>query len=206
MKESLSLAKPFMKMNLDPRPMKTLFERRALHQLIHRCRGLQLRRPLFFVAISVRAQTLYLFKKTREWKEPYTRVAKYRISSSRYGTGQIKDSNRTPLGLHRVDEKIGAGRVLGTVFQARQPIGFTWAGLPSAPIVHRILWLEGLEKGINRGGHVDSRARYIYIHGTSDEMTLGRPASRGCIHLASKDLLALFRAVPIGTLIWIDRD
>lgn len=186
--------------------MKTLFKRRALHELIHRCRRLQLPLPPFFVAISVRAQTLDLFKKTRGWKEPYIQVAKYRISSSRYGTGQIKGSNRTPLGLHRVDEKIGAGRVLGTVFKARQPIGFTWAGLPSAPIVHRILWLEGLEKGLNRGGNVDSRERYIYIHGTSDEMTLGRPASRGCIHLASKDLLALFSNVPIGTLVWIDRD
>ena len=81
--------------------------------------------------------------------------------------------------------------------------GYTWAGLPEAPITNRILWLEGLESGHNRGGDVDTFARYIYIHGTGDEPTLGRPASRGCIHVAGADLLPLFDRVPIGTLVWI---
>jgi hypothetical protein len=129
----------------------------------------------------------------------------YRISTSRFGIGQIAGSNCTPLGLHRIAEKIGGGWPVGTVFRGRKAVGFTWKRLPLAPITNRILWLEGLEPGFNRGGHVDSHARYIYIHGTGDEPTIGRPASHGCIHLASQDLLPLFDKLPVGTLVWIAR-
>jgi lipoprotein-anchoring transpeptidase ErfK/SrfK len=50
---------------------------------------------------------------------------------------------------------------------------------------------------------VDTFHRYIYIHGFSDETTLGRPQSHGCIHLAGTDLLPLFDRLPIGSLVWI---
>jgi hypothetical protein len=90
------------------------------------------------------------------------------------------------------------------VFRSRELQGFTWNGLPSATIAHRILWLDGLEEGFNRGGNVDSHARYIYLHGTGDETTLGRPASCGCVHLAADDLLPLFDRLPGGTLVWIE--
>ena len=133
----------------------------------------------------------------------YQARGRFRISTSRFGLGQIAGSQRTPLSLHRVADKIGGGWPIGTVFQARRPIGFTWLGLPNASIVHRILWLEGLEPGLNRGGNVDSYRRYIYVHGFSDETTLGRPASCGCIHLAAADLLPLFQQIPLGTLLWI---
>ena len=82
--------------------------------------------------------------------------------------------------------------------------GYTWQGLPWAPITHRIFWLEGLEPGFNQGDNVDTHARYIYIHGTGDEPTLGRPASSGCIHLAAGDLLPLFDQVPEHSLVWIE--
>ena len=36
-------------------------------------------------------------------------------------------------------------------------------------ICTRILWLSGLEAGINKGNNVDSYSRYIYIHGTNEE-------------------------------------
>jgi hypothetical protein len=129
----------------------------------------------------------------------------FRCSTSRFGIGQVAGSNRTPLGLHRIAEKIGGGWPAGTVFQARQPVGFTWKGMPDAMITTRILWLEGLEPGFNRGGDVDSHARYIYIHGTGDETTLGCPASCGCIHLATADLIPLYDRLPAGTLVWIGR-
>ncbi len=130
--------------------------------------------------------------------------ARFRVSTSRFGLGQIAGSNQTPLGLHRIAEKIGGGQPIGTVFRSRQPIGLTWAGMPDASIAHRILWLAGLEPGFNCGGHLDSHSRYIYIHGVGDETTIGRPASRGCIHLAAGDLLPLFDRVPTGTLVWIE--
>jgi hypothetical protein len=126
-----------------------------------------------------------------------------RASTSRFGIGQVRDSNRTPLGLHRVACKIGAGWPVGTVFRARLPIGYTWKGLPAATIAHRILWLEGLEPGFNQGGRVDTRSRFIYIHGLADEPTLGRPASHGCVHLAADDLIPLHNQLPGETLVWI---
>jgi L,D-transpeptidase YbiS len=129
----------------------------------------------------------------------------YRISTSRFGIGQVADSNCTPLGLHRVARKIGGGWPAGTAFKAREPIGYTWKGLADAKITSRILWLEGLEPGLNRGGNVDSFARYIYIHGTGDETTLGQPASCGCIHLSADDLIPLFEKIPAGTLVWISK-
>jgi hypothetical protein len=133
----------------------------------------------------------------------YERRGRYVISTSRFGAGQERNSNQTPLGLHRIAAKIGAGWPIGTVFQARKMVGYTWQGLASAAIAGRILWLEGLEPGFNRGGDVDTRRRYIYIHGLGDELTLGRPASRGCVHMAESDLLPLFDQVPVGTLVWI---
>jgi lipoprotein-anchoring transpeptidase ErfK/SrfK len=75
--------------------------------------------------------------------------------------------------------------------------------MPEARIAHRILWLEGLEPGRNSGGDVDSFRRYIYIHGFGDELSLGRPTSRGCIHMAARDLIRLYDLVPEGTLVWI---
>lgn len=127
----------------------------------------------------------------------------YLISTSRFGVGQVRDTHRTPLGLHRIACKAGDGWPVGTVFEERQPVGFVWAGRPNAPIAHRVLWLEGLESGLNRGGEVDTFSRYIYIHGVGDETTLGHPASRGCIHVASGDLMPLHDRLPMGTLVWI---
>ena len=127
----------------------------------------------------------------------------YRCSTSKFGLGSVANSNCTPLGLHRIARKIGGGWPIGTVFKGRRTIGYTWDGLPLASITDRIFWLEGLEPGRNRGGNTDSFARYIYIHGTGDEPTLGRPASHGCVHLAAADLIPLHDQVPAGTLVWI---
>jgi lipoprotein-anchoring transpeptidase ErfK/SrfK len=158
--------------------------------------------------VTIRTQHMRLFRRTAHragrplWRQ-FRLVKRYRISSSRMGTGQAAGSNQTPLGLHRLAEKIGAGLPVGTVFRSREPIGLVSQGMPDAPIAHRILWLEGLEPGLNRGDGVDSHDRYIYIHGIGDERNLGKPASIGCIHLAASDLLPLFDRIPEGTLVWI---
>ena len=133
----------------------------------------------------------------------YRYVKKFRCSTSRFGISQAAGSNGTPLGLHRIVEKIGGGWPVGSVFKGRQPIGYTWQGMPDAKITTRILWLEGLEPGFNRGGNVDSHARYIYIHGTGDQTTIGKPTSCGCIHIADADLIPHFDKLPSGTLVWI---
>lgn len=131
-------------------------------------------------------------------------IRRMAASTSLFGIGQVQNSNCTPLGLHRIVEKIGSGERPGTVFKSRQIIGHTSdPQFAEAKITTRILWLEGLEPGLNRGGNVDSHARYIYIHGTADQQSVGRPASHGCIHLTDADLVPLFDLLPSGTLVWI---
>lgn len=152
------------------------------------------------LTVNVAEQTVLLLGKfSTSWRL----CGKIPCSTSRFGIGQTEGSNGTPLGLHRIAEKIGGGWPAGTVFQGRRAIGYTWRGMPSAKITTRILWLEGLEPGFNRGGKMDSHARYIYIHGTADQLSIGQPASYGCIHLADIDLIPLFDLLPSGTLVWI---
>jgi len=158
----------------------------------------------FLLLVDVPAQRMQLVEQVKAPGSKDFLVRKvFRISTSRFGLGQARDSNCTPLGLHRIARKVGGGWPVGAVFKSREWVGFTWRGIKGAAITHRILWLEGLEPGFNRGDGVDTFARYIYIHGTGDEPTLGRPASHGCIHVSGADLLPLYNTVPCGTLVWI---
>ncbi len=166
------------------------------------CRRHAIRLQMDVLWVIVSRQEMFHFRR-RTPLSPYARGHRFLISTSRFGTGQEADSNRTPLGLHRIRTKVGRGWPSGTIFEGRKPIGLTWDGSPDGSIVHRVMWLEGLEDRYNRGGRVDSYARFIYIHGYGDEHSLGRPRSRGCIHLAGKDLIRLFDLLPEGTLVWI---
>jgi hypothetical protein len=151
----------------------------------------------FALMVNITDQTVSLFEQSKF-------VKKLPCSTSRFGIGQIEGSNQTPLGLHRIAEKIGAGEQAGTVFKGRKVVGHTsQPEFADAKITTRILRLEGLEPGLNRGGHVDSHARNIYIHGTADQSSIGKPASCGCIHLADADIIPLFDLLPSGTLVWI---
>ena len=68
----------------------------------------------------------------------------------------------------------------------------------------RILWLDGLEEGKNKGPGVDSRSRYIYIHGTAEEGLIGKPASDGCIRMYNSEVIELFGLVEEKTQVWIN--
>jgi len=162
----------------------------------------------FVLTVNIAKQTTALFeKRSRQSYQAlfpkYNFLKNYQCSTSRFGIGEISGSNCTPRGLHRVAEKHGGGWPAGAVFKERVFQGYTWNGLPGAFITNRILWLEGLEPGFNRGENVDSYRRYIYIHGTGNEPGIGRPASHGCVHLAANDLIPLYDKLPVGTLVWI---
>jgi lipoprotein-anchoring transpeptidase ErfK/SrfK len=125
-------------------------------------------------------------------------IARYRVSTSKFGLGDGNGTYATPLGSMAVASKIGANAPLGAVFKNRRPTGEVLK--PNAPgrdpIVSRILWLRGLEKQNAR-----AHDRNIYIHGTPEERLIGRPASYGCIRMRSQDIASLFNAVPVGTRI-----
>jgi lipoprotein-anchoring transpeptidase ErfK/SrfK len=56
-----------------------------------------------------------------------------------------------------------------------------------------------LEPGVNCGGEVDTKARYIYIHGTPDEEPMGEARSHGCVRMRNHDIVKLFDKVELGT-------
>ena len=70
-------------------------------------------------------------------------------------------------------------------------------------VTSRILWLDGLELGKNKGKGIDSRNRYIYIHGTAEEGLIGTPASDGCIRMYNRDVVELFDLVDEKAQVWI---
>ena len=135
----------------------------------------------------------------------------YNISTARAGKGCVKDSLQTPTGLHRIAEKIGADAAAGMIFKARKATGKIWNNLPATEdnlITSRILWLEGLETGINQGTDfagrvVDTKERYIYIHGTNQHEKLGTPNSHGCVLLSDQNVIKLFATVSAGTYVYL---
>ena len=134
---------------------------------------------------------------------------RFAISSARNGAGEAMGSQATPRGRHVVRARFGAGLPQGAVLTGRKFSGeiYTPALAGQHPdrdwVLTRILWLGGLEAGLNQGGSVDSFQRFIYIHGTPDSEPMGTPASHGCIRMRNADLVRLFDQVPVGTLVTI---
>ena len=133
-------------------------------------------------------------------------VKSHVISTSRRPPSNLKDSLGTPRGLHEIAERIGGGQPPGVVFKSRIPTGHHFSELVDAGtnlITSRILWLRGLEPGINLGGEVDTHQRYIYLHGTNREDLLGEPFSAGCVLMSNTAIIELFEEVRAGDLVWI---
>lgn len=154
------------------------------------------------IYVDISSQTLsYIVKGTVS--------KKYNISSSYYGTGSVANSLKTPLGKHEIYKKIGNELPTNAILKGRVWNGAI-ADIIEGPIdtdydhvTSRILWLDGLEEGKNKGNGVDSRNRYIYIHGTAEEGLIGKPASDGCIRMYNNEVIELFELVSEKTQVWI---
>jgi len=153
------------------------------------------------ITISIAKQMLYHHRKTGV-------CYAYPISTASRGAGNLRNSLQTPLGRHRIAQKIGANMPIFTAFKGRQPFTVyrpTIDNFNKDWILTRILWLTGCETGKNRRGNVDTHARYIYIHGTHDEQHIGLPASHGCIRMRNNDIIELFEHVQPGEMVHIIR-
>ena len=159
---------------------------------------------MYSIRINVAEQKLYLLD------EHGSVSSEYPVSTSRYGTGNKSGSEQTPLGVHRINQKIGSAMPVNMVFVSREPRGVLQdcieqgLDLPDDVITSRIMWLEGMESGCNKGENVDTYNRYIYIHGTSEEHKIGTPASIGCIRMRNRDVMDLYGRVDIGTEVLIE--
>jgi len=154
------------------------------------------------IKISVAQQKLYLYENSKIIKT-------YPVSTAKNGIGCTDGSGCTPLGRHKIKLKIGKDCPLNSIFVARRPTGEVYTeklGRQNPErdwILTRILWLAGIETGVNRGAGVDTLRRFIYIHGTADTSCIGRPVSHGCIRMLSEDIRELFDLVAISTLVRI---
>ena len=155
---------------------------------------------LAHIRISISQQQLTL---TDEQGETHH----WSVSTAANGVGAKQGSGCTPLGRHQIKIKIGEFAPENAVFVGRRTTGEIYSPELAAAepqrdwILTRILWLSGLESGVNRGGDVDTLRRYIYIHGTPDSEPMGIPKSHGCVRMRSADLLELFDMVSPGTLV-----
>ena len=123
----------------------------------------------------------------------------YSISSAKNGVGEVEGSYCTPTGQFKIAEKIGDNLEVGSVLVARAPTGeiYSPALLAKHPdrdwILTRILWLEGAE-----AHNQNTKDRYIYIHGSPEEVSMGVPGSKGCIRMCNSDVIELFEKAQIG--------
>lgn len=146
--------------------------------------------------VSVAKQRMFLYQDEKP-------VASYPVSTSKFGLGDVPRSNKTPLGMMEVKKKIGGNLPSGAVMKARKPTGEVLP--PNSPgrdpIVSRILWLDGKESR-----NCNAFNRYIYIHGTTEERTIGTASSYGCIRMKSKDIIDLYDRIGRGARVYVVDD
>ncbi|MDI6745385.1 MAG: L,D-transpeptidase [Thermodesulfovibrionales bacterium] len=157
----------------------------------------------YLIVVKISEQKLYLMNGNEVSKT-------YAVSTSRYGVGSRIKSNKTPLGMHRIAEKIGEGAPFGAIFDGKRmytgeisTIYTDDTKLSENYELTRIIWLEGMEPGINKGKGIDSYKRLIYIHGTAEEGLIGTPASIGCIRMKNSDVIEFFNLVNVGMTVEI---
>lgn len=146
------------------------------------------------IVVTVADQTLRLLEGGHE-------VASFSISTARNGLGFAEGSLKTPTGRFRICRKIGEGEPLGMIFKGRKPTGRIGTEAdPGDSVQTRILWLDGCDPE-----NANTKDRYIYIHGTNHESTIGRPESQGCVRMRNEDVVWLFERVSEGTPVEIER-
>ncbi|MDH5516836.1 MAG: L,D-transpeptidase [Gammaproteobacteria bacterium] len=156
------------------------------------------------IKVNISKQRLGLYDRQNQL------LAEYPVSTSAYGIGNQQGSFQTPLGHHKVCEKIGDNAAMDEVYIGRQPQGqltkLQQQGreLPDDIITARILRLSGQQQGLNQGPGIDSFERYIYIHGTADEKNIGKAVSHGCIRMRNQDIAELYEKIDINCDVWIE--
>lgn len=157
--------------------------------------------------MSGRSIRIDLGKQTLELRDGERTIAAFSVSTAKNGAGEQIGSECTPRGRHRICQKIGHGLPASAVLVSREPTGeiCTPEAYRACPgrdwILTRVLWLDGMEPGRNLGGDVDTRSRYIYIHGAPDDVPMGTPGSHGCVRMRNADLCTLFDLVDEDTLV-----
>jgi len=149
----------------------------------------------FHLNISVSQQSL-------EIRQNNNTIKLFSISSATNGIGSQEGSYCTPIGNFIISEKHGYNAPSCTIFKSRQPQG-VWQGEQGCGdlVLSRILWLQGTDSH-----NLNSKERYIYIHGTNHEDLIGFPHSCGCIRMKNTDVIELYDLIDINTRVLIRED
>ena len=148
---------------------------------------------IYSAEVSIEKQLLRVYSSNNYCKE-------YRVSTSRFGIGHELNSFKTPTGKFEIEQKIGDGEPLGTVFKSRRTAGiYNFKNqVKEDLILTRILWLNGLENH-----NKNTFDRYIYIHGTNHVNELGNPHSMGCIRMSNEDIIEVYNFLSLGSKVFI---
>jgi len=183
--------------------MEALFTSLSPVELVKKtCHRLGIKLGERILAVSISRRTLQFFRGG-------VLVKSYVISTSKRPPSNVKNSLGTPRGLHEIAERIGAGQPPGMVFKSRVSTGYHFSEMLAREpnndnlITSRILWLRGLEAGVNQGGDVDTYHRYVYIHGTNHDEKIGEPLSAGCVLMRNLEIVELYEEVRHGDHVWI---
>lgn len=202
MKQLTFTALAFFAVSFSPPPVVNNEERMVEFLMEHLSIKYQKQKFDRFIYVAVKRQQLFFIAGNKVEKS-------YPVSTSRYGTGSQLNSEKTPLGLHKISHKTGEKTPLGGIIKGNSYTGEI-AAIESQPfttgkdeVTTRALRLEGIESGINKGGKQDSFNREIYIHGTPEEGLIGSPASHGCVRMKNLDVMDLFERVKEGTFVVI---
>lgn len=155
-----------------------------------------------FLYVSIKKQKMYHIVNDRIQHS-------YLIGGAKNGVGNKLGSNKTPLGLHTIAKKYGYAIPTGGLFVERRYTGKICTVhdekycVGKDDVTTRILWLQGEEPGVNKGGDIDSFIRNIYIHGTPEEGLIGTPSSKGCVRMKNEEVKEVFEYAYIGMKVLI---
>ena len=153
-----------------------------------------------YIYIGIKRQQLYYFKNSEL-------LNVFAVSTAEKGAGNNFSSNQTPTGLHFIKQKIGGNAPIGTLFKNKKNTGKVVVIHkdeclePKDEITSRVLVLSGKEIGINKGSEKDTFSRGIYIHGTSDESSIGHAKSHGCVRMRNNNIITLYDQVIEGMIV-----
>ena len=179
--------------------MSYKFLKEEINILEEKCNELSIITTSQKIIISIKRQKLYLLNKDNL-------ANSFNISTSKKPPSCIENSFGTPIGLHKVIEKIGDGLENGIIFKSRKSQNYTYQKRPFTKknlITSRIIRLIGCDPNLNMGINQDTYNRYIYLHGTNHENKIGSPFTDGCIAMSNSDIIKLHELIKVNDIIWI---
>ncbi len=158
--------------------------------------------------VNADEQRLYLVKKQ---KKRVRILFGYKVSTSKKVSGNIPDSNRTPVGIHTIKSKYKG--VFGEIVSV-EPVPIRLYKKVGEKKMVRSLLSTGKSLSGKKNTDKEHAAvitarltidpkRGIHIHGTNRVDLLGHRGSSGCIRMSNVDIVHIYGLVKTGSMVAI---